>query len=116
MRKECANCFEAGHAVSVSNLPTRSSDATLKDGLHNNFKKFGKVLNVSLSGDSGDNRQALIVFNKYVSSVSRVNLIQGGQPGRSRHRDKQLELVRVAHPGACRLDGDRIGWRDSIPS
>lgn len=47
----------------VRNLPSRSTESSLKDGLFFTFKKTGKVLRVNIDGD-GDQRYALVVFKK----------------------------------------------------
>ncbi|EFN80740.1 Protein split ends [Harpegnathos saltator] len=50
-------------AICVRNLPTRSSDTSLKDGLFHEYKKHGKVTWVKVVGVAGD-RYALVCFKK----------------------------------------------------
>lgn len=50
-------------AICVKNLPTRSSDTSLKDGLFHEYKKHGKVTWVKVVGAAGD-RYALVCFKK----------------------------------------------------
>lgn len=50
-------------AICVSNLPVRSSDTSLKDGLFHEYKKHGKVTWVKVVGQSSE-RQAIVCFKK----------------------------------------------------
>ncbi|XP_018375319.1 PREDICTED: protein split ends-like isoform X2 [Trachymyrmex cornetzi] len=50
-------------AICVRNLPARSSDTSLKDGLFHEYKKHGKVTWVKVVGAAGD-RYALVCFKK----------------------------------------------------
>ncbi|XP_039448516.1 protein split ends isoform X2 [Culex pipiens pallens] len=50
-------------AICVRNLPARSSDTSLKDGLFHEYKKHGKVTWVKVVGQSTD-RYALVCFKK----------------------------------------------------
>lgn len=50
-------------AICVRNLPLRSSDTSLKDGLFHEYKKHGKVTWVKVVGQSHD-RYALVCFKK----------------------------------------------------
>lgn len=50
-------------AICVRNLPIRSSDTSLKDGLFHEYKKHGKVTCVKVVGQAGD-RYALVCFKK----------------------------------------------------
>ncbi|RZF37011.1 hypothetical protein LSTR_LSTR004699 [Laodelphax striatellus] len=50
-------------AICVRNLPVRSSDTSLKDGLFHEYKKHGKVRWVKVVGQGGD-RYALVCFKK----------------------------------------------------
>ncbi|XP_039315476.1 protein split ends [Solenopsis invicta] len=50
-------------AICVRNLPARSSDTSLKDGLFHEYKKHGKVTWVKVVGAAGD-RYALVGFKK----------------------------------------------------
>jgi len=50
-------------AICVRNLPARSSDTSLKDGLYHEYKKHGKVTWVKVVGQNAD-RYALVCFKK----------------------------------------------------
>ncbi|XP_034950926.1 protein split ends isoform X2 [Chelonus insularis] len=50
-------------AICVRNLPARSSDTSLKDGLFHEYKKHGKVTWVKVVGAASD-RYALVCFKK----------------------------------------------------
>lgn len=50
-------------AICVKNLPSRSSDTSLKDGLFHEYKKHGKVTSVKVVGQNQD-RYALVYFKK----------------------------------------------------
>ncbi|CAH1406626.1 unnamed protein product [Nezara viridula] len=50
-------------AICVRNLPARSSDTSLKDGLYHEYKKHGKVTWVKVVGQGVD-RYALVSFKK----------------------------------------------------
>lgn len=50
-------------AICVRNLPARSSDTSLKDGLFHEYKKHGKVTWVKVVGQSTD-RYAVVCFKK----------------------------------------------------
>ncbi|XP_065210776.1 protein split ends isoform X2 [Planococcus citri] len=50
-------------AICVRNLPARSSDSSLKDGLYHEYKKHGKVTSVKVLGQ-GANRYAIVCFKK----------------------------------------------------
>ncbi|XP_033107662.1 uncharacterized protein LOC117109421 [Anneissia japonica] len=47
----------------VKNLPTRSTDTSIKDGLFHEFKKFGQVTAVTVQG-SGDDRFGIVFFKR----------------------------------------------------
>lgn len=49
--------------IRVSNLPIRSSDTSLKDGLFHEYKKHGKVTWVNVVGQN-ENRHAIVCFKK----------------------------------------------------
>ncbi|KAL1497996.1 hypothetical protein ABEB36_008866 [Hypothenemus hampei] len=49
--------------IRVSNLPVRSSDTSLKDGLFHEYKKHGKVTWVKVVGQNAD-RHAIVCFKK----------------------------------------------------
>ena len=48
-------------AICVRNLPLRSSDTSLKDGLFHEYKKHGKVVTVKVAG-TGSERVAIVRF------------------------------------------------------
>ncbi|KAG6443255.1 hypothetical protein O3G_MSEX002822 [Manduca sexta] len=50
-------------AICVRNLPTRSTDSSLKDGLYHEYKKHGKVMWVKVVGQNAD-RYAVVRFKK----------------------------------------------------
>ena len=50
-------------AICVKNLPCRSSDTSLKDGLFHEYKKHGKVTWVKVVGQSSE-RHAIVCFKK----------------------------------------------------
>ncbi|XP_060522030.1 protein split ends isoform X2 [Cylas formicarius] len=50
-------------AICVKNLPLRSSDTSLKDGLFHEYKKHGKVTWVKVVGQAAD-RYAIVCFKK----------------------------------------------------
>ncbi|XP_076261467.1 spen family transcriptional repressor split ends isoform X4 [Rhynchophorus ferrugineus] len=50
-------------AICVRNLPVRSSDTSLKDGLFHEYKKHGKVTWVKVVGQNAD-RYAIVCFKK----------------------------------------------------
>nr|CAI5817986.1 unnamed protein product [Callosobruchus analis] len=50
-------------AICVRNLPARSSDTSLKDGLYHEYKKHGKVTWVKVVGQDAD-RYAVVCFKK----------------------------------------------------
>lgn len=50
-------------AICVRNLPLRSSDTSLKDGLFHEYKKHGKVTWVKVVGQSSE-RHAIVCFKK----------------------------------------------------
>ncbi|VDP19755.1 unnamed protein product [Soboliphyme baturini] len=50
-------------AIVVRNLPLRSSDSSIKDGLFFTYKKFGKVVSVKVIGE-GAERYALVTFRR----------------------------------------------------
>lgn len=50
-------------AICVRNLPLRSSDTSLKDGLFHEYKKHGKVTWVKVVGQNSE-RHAIVCFKK----------------------------------------------------
>ncbi|XP_025411729.1 protein split ends isoform X2 [Sipha flava] len=51
------------NAICIKNLPSRSSDTSLKDGLYHEYKRHGKVTCVKVVGQGSD-RYALVFFKK----------------------------------------------------
>lgn len=51
------------NAICVRNLPVRSTDSSLKDGLYHEYKKYGKVILVKVIGQ-GTERYAVVNFKK----------------------------------------------------
>ena len=47
--------------VKVTNLPSRSSDSSIRDGLFHEYKKYGKVMSVFVEG-SDEKRYAIVSF------------------------------------------------------
>ncbi|CDW53845.1 RRM 5 and RRM 1 domain containing protein [Trichuris trichiura] len=54
------------YSICVRQLPLRSSDSSIKEGLYFNFKKYGKVVAVKVIGSQED-RYALVSFRRYVT-------------------------------------------------
>ena len=50
----------------IRGFPARSSNSSVRDGLFHEYKKYGKVTSVHISG-TGDERQAIVSFKKSVS-------------------------------------------------
>lgn len=50
-------------ALRITNLPTRSTDQAIKDGLFHKYKKLGKVVSVKVVGE-GEKRFALVTFRR----------------------------------------------------
>jgi len=49
----------------IRGFPVRSSNSSVRDGLFHEYKKYGKVMSVHISG-SGDDRHAIVSFKKSV--------------------------------------------------
>lgn len=88
-------------AICVRNLPVRSTDTSLKDGLFHEYKKHGKVTMVKVVGQ-GTERFAVVCFKKYEDVETALK----------ESRDKQffgckIEVTR--HEG--HLDGEDNDFR-----
>ncbi|KRZ74421.1 Uncharacterized protein T10_12704, partial [Trichinella papuae] len=57
--------------IMVRDLPPRSSDSSIKDGLYHKFKKYGKVVEVKVIG-SGSNRYAIVHFRREVDAQAAL--------------------------------------------
>ncbi|KAF0308176.1 Protein split ends [Amphibalanus amphitrite] len=60
-------------AIYVKNLPARSSDTSLKDGLFHEYKKHGKVTTVKIIGQ-GAERYAIVCFKKPEDAEKALNV------------------------------------------
>ncbi|VDM97032.1 unnamed protein product [Thelazia callipaeda] len=62
------SCVQGLEGIYVSNLPTSRTESSLKDGLIDLFKKFGKIVHITFEMESGPNfteqRRALIIFQR----------------------------------------------------
>jgi len=47
----------------IRGFPARSSNSSVREGLYHEYKKYGKVTAVHISG-TGDERQAIVSFKK----------------------------------------------------
>lgn len=63
-------------AIKIRNLPIRSSDTSLKDGLYHEYKKHGKVAWVRISG-TGQERFAIVCFKSAEHATKAVSVSQG---------------------------------------
>lgn len=63
-------------AIKIRNLPIRSSDTSLKDGLYHEYKKCGKVAWVRVSGN-GQERFAIVCFKSAEHATRAVSVSQG---------------------------------------
>ncbi|KFD55565.1 hypothetical protein M513_03617 [Trichuris suis] len=59
------------YSICVRQLPLRSSDSSIKEGLYFNFKKYGKVVAVKVIGSQED-RYALVSFRREIDARSAV--------------------------------------------
>ncbi|KRY72923.1 Uncharacterized protein T4A_6168 [Trichinella pseudospiralis] len=57
--------------IMVRDLPPRSSDSSIKDGLYHKFKKYGKVVEVKVIG-SGSSRYAIVHFRREVDAQAAL--------------------------------------------
>ncbi|XP_077998884.1 uncharacterized protein LOC144451852 [Glandiceps talaboti] len=71
-----SNSTRKSVALCVKNLPTRSTDTSLKDGLFHEFKKHGTILAVRVQGAGGD-RYGLIFFKRAADADKALQLSKG---------------------------------------
>ncbi|KAL1251853.1 hypothetical protein QQF64_019649 [Cirrhinus molitorella] len=62
--------------IRVQNLPTRSTDTSLKDGLFHEFKKYGKVTSVQIHGAS-EERYGLVFFRQQEDQEKALSVSKG---------------------------------------
>uniref|UniRef100_A0A663NAC1 Msx2-interacting protein n=1 Tax=Athene cunicularia TaxID=194338 RepID=A0A663NAC1_ATHCN len=62
--------------IKVQNLPVRSTDTSLKDGLFHEFKKYGKVTSVQIHGAS-EERYGLVFFRQQEDQEKALNASKG---------------------------------------
>ncbi|XP_013914550.1 PREDICTED: msx2-interacting protein-like [Thamnophis sirtalis] len=62
--------------IKVQNLPVRSTDTSLKDGLFHKFKKYGKVTCVQIHGAS-EERYGLVFFRQQEDQEKALNASKG---------------------------------------
>ncbi|KAJ7999454.1 hypothetical protein DPEC_G00194600 [Dallia pectoralis] len=62
--------------IRVQNLPVRSTDTSLKDGLFHEFKKHGKVTSVQIHGALED-RYGLVFFRQQEDQEKALNVSKG---------------------------------------
>nr|XP_057911300.1 msx2-interacting protein [Doryrhamphus excisus] len=62
--------------IKVQNLPVRSTDTSLKDGLFHEFKKHGKVTSVQIHGASED-RYGLVFFRQQEDQEKALTVSKG---------------------------------------
>ncbi|XP_061688289.1 msx2-interacting protein [Syngnathoides biaculeatus] len=62
--------------IKVQNLPARSTDTSLKDGLFHEFKKHGKVTSVQIHGTSED-RYGLVFFRQQEDQEKALSVPKG---------------------------------------
>ncbi|XP_077583465.1 msx2-interacting protein [Stigmatopora nigra] len=62
--------------IKVQNLPARSTDTSLKDGLFHEFKKHGKVTSVQIHGASED-RYGLVFFRQQEDQEKALSVPKG---------------------------------------
>ena len=55
----------------VRGFPARSSNSSVREGLYHEYKKYGKVTSVHITG-AGDDRHAVVSFRKSVPSLAGV--------------------------------------------
>ncbi|ODN03900.1 hypothetical protein Ocin01_02796, partial [Orchesella cincta] len=72
------NTAELHAAIKIRNLPIRSSDTSLKDGLYHAYKKHGKVAWVRVIG-SGADRYAIVCFKSQEYAAKAVQSSQDKQ-------------------------------------
>ncbi|XP_048879991.1 msx2-interacting protein-like isoform X2 [Brienomyrus brachyistius] len=62
--------------IRVQNLPVRSTDTSLKDGLFHEFKKYGKVTSVQIHGAS-EERYGLVFFRQQEDQEKALSASKG---------------------------------------
>ncbi|XP_059399609.1 msx2-interacting protein isoform X2 [Carassius carassius] len=62
--------------IRVQNLPTRSTDTSLKDGLFHEFKKYGKVTSVQIHGEL-EERYGLVFFRQQEDQEKALGVSKG---------------------------------------
>uniref|UniRef100_A0AAR2L353 Msx2-interacting protein n=1 Tax=Pygocentrus nattereri TaxID=42514 RepID=A0AAR2L353_PYGNA len=62
--------------IRVQNLPVRSTDTSLKDGLFHEFKKYGKVTSVQIHGAS-EERYGLVFFRQQEDQEKALSVSKG---------------------------------------
>ncbi|KAA0711704.1 Msx2-interacting protein SMART/HDAC1-associated repressor protein SPEN -like protein [Triplophysa tibetana] len=62
--------------IRVQNLPTRSTDTSLKDGLFHEFKKYGKVTSVQIHG-ALEERYGLVFFRQQEDQEKALGVSKG---------------------------------------
>ncbi|KAL4648368.1 msx2-interacting protein-like [Arapaima gigas] len=62
--------------IKVQNLPVRSTDTSLKDGLFHEFKKYGKVTSVQIHGTS-EERYGLVFFRQQEDQEKALSASKG---------------------------------------
>ncbi|XP_058858143.1 msx2-interacting protein-like isoform X2 [Acipenser ruthenus] len=62
--------------IKVQNLPVRSTDTSLKDGLFHEFKKYGKVTSVQIHG-ALEERYGLVFFRQEEDQEKALNASKG---------------------------------------
>ncbi|XP_051516227.1 msx2-interacting protein-like isoform X2 [Myxocyprinus asiaticus] len=62
--------------IKVQNLPVRSTDTSLKDGLFHEFKKYGKVTSVQIHGSS-EERYGLVFFRQQEDQEKALSASKG---------------------------------------
>ncbi|XP_028854114.1 msx2-interacting protein isoform X2 [Denticeps clupeoides] len=62
--------------IKVQNLPVRSTDTSLKDGLFHEFKKYGKVTSVQIHGAS-EERYGLVFFRQQEDQEKALSVSKG---------------------------------------
>lgn len=50
--------------LKITQLPQRSSDSSIKDGLFHDYKRFGKITSVEVKGDELPTRYAIVTFKR----------------------------------------------------
>ncbi|XP_055748447.1 msx2-interacting protein-like isoform X2 [Salvelinus fontinalis] len=80
--------------VKVQNLPVRSTDTSLKDGLFHEFKKYGKVTSVQING-ALEERYGLVFFRQQEDQEKALGVSKG-----KLFFGMQIEVIIWNGPGA----------------